>query len=136
MTRRELGGPRPRWLRPASVLACCLAVALAALAASAWAAKDDLDLASRASGAVGAKGNDDSFTSAISADGRFVAFDSAATNLHPDDAGARPSFDVFVRDLQANTTTLVSRATGATGVKGNGSRACRRSRLTVASSPS
>ena len=62
---------------------------------------------------MGAKGNDDSFASAISADGRFVAFDSAATNLHPDDAGARPSFDVFVRDLQANTTTLVSRATGA-----------------------
>ena len=26
--------------------------------------------------------------------------------------------DVFVRDLQANTTTLVSRASGASGVKG------------------
>ena len=54
---------------------------------------------------------------AISADGRFVAFMSSATNLHADDSDTL--LDVFVRDLQANTTTLVSRADGATGVKGN-----------------
>jgi hypothetical protein len=67
-------------------------------------------LASRASGAGGAKGNGNSWRPAISADGRFVAFRSGATNLSPDDGDATE--DVFVRDLQANTTTLVSRATG------------------------
>jgi Tol biopolymer transport system component len=78
-------------------------------------------LVSRASDAVGvagAKGNGDSFAPAISADGRFVVFSSGASNLHPDDGdGGR---DVFVRDLEANTTTLVSRADGASGAKGSG----------------
>jgi Tol biopolymer transport system component len=99
------------------MLAVCLALALAALAAAGWAAKDDLDLVSRASGGAGAKGNGGSFGPAISADGRFVAFGSDATNLHPDDDD--DTTDLFVRDLQANTTTLVSRASGATGAKGN-----------------
>jgi Ca2+-binding RTX toxin-like protein len=56
----------------------------------------------------------------VSADGRFVAFSSGASNLHPDDTdGGLAGEDVFVRDLQLNTTTLVSRAAGATGDKGN-----------------
>jgi TolB protein len=55
---------------------------------------------------------------AISADGRLVAFDSAATNLSPDDGDA--IYDVLVRDRQAHTTTPVSRAPGATGVNGDG----------------
>src|SRR5262249_61719248 len=75
-------------------------------------------LVSRASGAGGVKGNNDSLHSSVSADGRFVAFDSAATNLVPADGDADE--DVFVRDLQTNTTTLVSRASGADGVTGNG----------------
>jgi WD40-like Beta Propeller Repeat len=50
-------------------------------------------------------------------DGRFVAFASFASNLHPDDPDAIS--DVFVRDLVTNTTTLVSRAAGAAGAKGN-----------------
>src|SRR5262249_62350204 len=54
---------------------------------------------------------------AISADGRFVAFVSSATNLDPADGDTAP--DVFARDLQANTTTLVSRAAGVSGAKGN-----------------
>ena len=76
---------------------------------------------SRATGATGAKGNGNSFqaliTQAISADGRFVAFRSTASNLDPDDDDATQ--DVFVRDLQTSTTTLVSRATGVAGAKGN-----------------
>ena len=97
-------------------LALCL-VALTLRAAVAQAAKDDLDLVSRASGATGAKGDNSSISPAISGDGRFVAFASHATNLVPanDDAGS----DVYVRDLQTNTTTLVSRAGGASGAKGN-----------------
>ena len=104
-----------------AVAALCPALALAVLAAPAWAAKDDVELASRATGATGAKGNGNSFqaliTQAISADGRYVAFRSTASNLDPDDDDATQ--DVFVRDLQTSTTTLVSRATGVGGAKGN-----------------
>jgi Tol biopolymer transport system component len=42
----------------------------------------------------------------LSADGRFVLFESAATNLVPADTNARR--DVFVRDTQAGTTTRIS----------------------------
>jgi hypothetical protein len=66
----------------------------------------------------GPKGNGDSYADSVSADGRFVVFDSAATNLSPDDSDGFT--DVYVRDLQTNTTTLVSRAGGVSGAKGNG----------------
>jgi Tol biopolymer transport system component len=98
------------------VLALCLGLALVALAAPAWAAKDDLDLVSRAAGATGDKGNGQSY-GAMSANGRFVAFASDSTNLHTDDDDT--NWDVFVRDLETDTVTLVSRADGATGDKGN-----------------
>jgi hypothetical protein len=51
----------------------------------------------------------------LSADGRAVAFQSAAP-LHDD---ADLFDDIYVRDLVAGTTTLVSRASGAAGVKSN-----------------
>jgi Tol biopolymer transport system component len=74
-------------------------------------------LVSRAS--VGAApGDRDSFSPAVSADGRFVVFLSDATNLHPDDADDLT--DVFVRDLVSGSTELVSRAAGPDGVKSNG----------------
>jgi Tol biopolymer transport system component len=73
-------------------------------------------LVSRATGAAGAKGNANSGISRISADGRTVAFQSNASNLTPEGAGA--AGNIFVRDLQTNTTTLASRATGATGAPG------------------
>ena len=78
-------------------------------------------LVSRATGAAGAKGDDISFTPSVSANGRFVAFGSNASNLdpaHPVHTGA-----VYVRDLLLNTTTLVSRATGPAGADANGSAA-------------
>jgi len=54
----------------------------------------------------GNEGNSSSITPSISADGRFIAFDSSATNLISGDTnGAR---DIFLRDLQAGTTTRVS----------------------------
>jgi hypothetical protein len=59
------------------VLVCCLALMLAALSGAASAARDDLDLVSRASGADGAKANNFAQDPAISGDGR-VAFDSFA----------------------------------------------------------
>ena len=51
----------------------------------------------------------------ISANGRYVAFASLATNLVPGDGNA--ALDVFVRDLQTSTTTLVSVSSG--GVPAN-----------------
>ena len=76
-------------------------------------------LVSRATGAAGARGDADSRLSAISGDGRLVAFSSPATNLSAADID--PELDVFVRDTVANTTTLVSRASGAGGAAGDAS---------------
>jgi TolB protein len=109
---------RGRRLRRRVPAALGLIVALALPAAGAQAAKDDLDLVSRASGATGPAANFGASDPSISGDGRFVAFESGATNLHPDDTDA--NLDAFVRDVQTNTTTLVSRATGASGANGNG----------------
>ncbi|MEG4804947.1 calcium-binding protein [Microcoleus sp. ARI1-B5] len=55
---------------------------------------------------AGNQANDFSYSPSISADGRFVAFQSAATNLVPGDTNNNA--DIFVRDLSTNTTTLVS----------------------------
>lgn len=75
-------------------------------------------LLSRASGIDGVKGNGECWALSISADGRFVAFTSAADNLHPDDPDTAE--DVYVRDLLTAETLLVSRASGVDGVKANG----------------
>jgi len=66
----------------------------------------------------GAQGNAESgdYGSRISADGRFVAFESRASNLVAGDANGCP--DIFVRDRQSGTTERVSLATG--GAEGNG----------------
>ena len=55
---------------------------------------------------AGNQGNNNSISTSISADGRFVAFSSNATNLVPGDTNS--SQDVFVRDLLTNTITRVS----------------------------
>src|SRR4028119_1251733 len=55
---------------------------------------------------AGNQGNAPSFGPSISADGRFVAFTSIASNLVPGDTNNNR--DVFVRDLSTNTTTRVS----------------------------
>src|ERR1039458_9233953 len=51
-----------------------------------------------------ASGDGISFDPAISADGRYVAFTSSADNLVA--GGPHRAPDVFIRDLQAGTTTL------------------------------
>ncbi|MDZ4179720.1 MAG: cell wall-binding repeat-containing protein [Coriobacteriia bacterium] len=55
---------------------------------------------------AGAVGDSDSQGARISANGRFVAFYSSATNLVPHDTNDRD--DIFVRDLLRGTTTRVS----------------------------
>ena len=71
--------------------------------------------------AAGARGNGPSRYPSISADGRYVAFGSSASNFDPADPDG--GTDVFVRDMVANTTTLVSRVAGPNGIKPFGSGA-------------
>lgn len=54
----------------------------------------------------GAQANNTSSNAQISADGRFVSFESAATDLIPVDSNLNT--DVFVRDRQESRTTLIS----------------------------
>jgi Tol biopolymer transport system component len=54
----------------------------------------------------GTQGNRRSHAASISADGRFVAFQSEATNLVPGDTNGTD--DVFVRDMQTGQTTRAS----------------------------
>jgi Tol biopolymer transport system component len=65
----------------------------------------------------GAQGNYYSYDPSISADGRFVAFESTASNLVPDDTNGH--MDVFVRDRQNGTTERVSVASDGTQADGS-----------------
>lgn len=76
-------------------------------------------LVSRATGTDGAGADADSTSPAISPAGRYVAFESTATNLSDDDGD--PVRDVFVRDTTGATTTLVSRASDGTAADGDSS---------------
>lgn len=64
------------------------------------------ELVSRDDGMAGDAADDDSRRPSISADGRFVAFESDATNLS--NADENSSTDIFVRDRQLHQTALVS----------------------------
>ena len=77
---------------------------LCVLAVSGEAAAGDMTLVSRDNS--GAQGDAASIRPDISSDGRFVAFDSSATNLVANDTNGVS--DVFVRDLQGGTIERVS----------------------------
>ena len=64
----------------------------------------------------GTQGDDQSFRAAISADGRFVAFVSLASNFVPGDTNAL--VDVFVHDRQTGQTSRVSVASDGTQATG------------------
>jgi Tol biopolymer transport system component len=64
----------------------------------------------------GGQGNGDSDAPAVSADGRFVAFVSASTNLVPNDTNRVA--DVFVHDLQTGQTERVSVASDGSQANG------------------
>lgn len=71
----------------------------------------------------GALPNENVSWSSISADGRFVVFMSKATNLDP--ADTTDDIDLFLRDIQAGTTTLVTpgfTGTGFPAISDDGSR--------------
>ncbi|MFO1049929.1 MAG: hypothetical protein U1E52_18765 [Geminicoccaceae bacterium] len=66
-------------------------------------------------GRGGAQGNDESLGGVISANGRFIAFNSSASNLVPHDTNHWE--DVFVRDLGRGTTERIS--VSSAGAQGN-----------------
>jgi Tol biopolymer transport system component len=65
---------------------------------------------------LGAQGDGHSLGPSISADGRFVAFESFASNLVEGDANGKK--DIFVHDRKTGTTTRVS--VDSDGVQGDG----------------
>jgi Tol biopolymer transport system component len=77
-----------------------------------------LDLTERVSvSSSGEEGNNKSDRPAVSSDGRYVAFESVASNLVPDDMNER--FDVFVHDRQTGETERIS--VSSSGEEGNNS---------------
>jgi hypothetical protein len=69
---------------------------------------------SRASGPAGELANEKSGGRSISPDGRYVTFDSSATDLAPGMASNTVS-QVYLRDLQTDTTTLLSKTAPTRG---------------------
>ena len=90
-------------------------VALVVGAGVALAAQGDTTRVSVASN--GTQANSNSVRSALSAEGRYIAFDSFASNLVAGDSNGFG--DVFVHDRQTGNTTRVSVASN--GAQGNGS---------------
>ena len=65
--------------------------------------------------------NGESYPASMASDGRYILFESDASDLVPNDTnGFR---DVFLRDLQTKTTTLVTPNLAATGSGNNASYA-------------
>ncbi|HLJ96810.1 MAG TPA: DUF4214 domain-containing protein, partial [Gemmataceae bacterium] len=64
-------------------------------------------------------GDSSSFQPVVSADGRYVAFESLANDLTTNTGGNGTNKNVFVRDLQTSTTTLVSINSAHTGSGNN-----------------
>jgi Tol biopolymer transport system component len=69
---------------------------------------------------AGVEANLQSHHASVSSDGRYVAFDSAATNLSSQDSNG---VDVFRRDTSAGVTILVSLASSGAAALGSSSRA-------------
>jgi hypothetical protein len=63
-----------------------------------------------------ADGASENFAASISDNGRYIGFHSGASNLVPGDTNNKR--DVFMRDLQAGTTELISLSTECTGGDG------------------
>ena len=100
-------------LRIRLAIAIGVAAAILGLAGTAFGTGEfKTRLISLASGAHGAAANDFSSNPAVSGNGRFVAFQSFATDLSSEDG---PYVDVFVRDRKKARTVFVSRASGLHG---------------------
>ncbi len=71
-------------------------------------------------GVLGTQANGSNFRPSLSSDGRYVVFESSATNLITGGTAVGVT-NIYLRDRTTGVTTLVSRATGAAGAAGNGS---------------
>ncbi|MEW6741770.1 MAG: calcium-binding protein [Planctomycetota bacterium] len=98
-----------------SVLARPVAVVLASALGSAGAAFAQGQTTRVSVDSSGVQGNSHSWMNSVSADGRYVAFESLATNLVPGDTNYK--WDVFVHDRQTGETTRVS--VDSSAVQGN-----------------
>lgn len=99
---------------PLGLVAAALSALLVLGAAPAAMAAPTTDRASLSTANV--QGNGHSLQSAISKDGKIVAFESSANNLIGSDANAVQ--DVFVRNRQSGKTTRVSKRTNGTEANG------------------
>jgi Tol biopolymer transport system component len=79
-------------------------------------ATNAIELVSKAATAGGALGNGTSGQARLSADGRYVAFASTATNLVGSDTNGQA--DIFLRDRQTDTVERISVATGGAQASG------------------
>lgn len=68
-------------------------------------------------GPGGIQANGESTGASVSADGRYIVYESGASNLVPDDANGL--IDVFLRDLGTATTEIVSVGVGGEPANGN-----------------
>ncbi|HSK78543.1 MAG TPA: hypothetical protein VLQ45_18965, partial [Thermoanaerobaculia bacterium] len=78
-----------------------------------------LTLVSRSASSAAMTGNQPSLVPVISADGRFVAFLSAATNLVPGQADTNNALDIFLWDRLDGTMALVNHASSSPTTVGN-----------------
>lgn len=80
-------------------------------------------LVSHAAGQPATAANRESYGGSVSADGRYIAWMSAATDVVPgqvdSNAGVFPGFDVFLYDRLTGTNVLVSHAAGSPVTTGN-----------------
>jgi hypothetical protein len=103
-------------MRMKKSLLACLAVITLSLSLVIPAAAVFTNIYLISTSTAGVAGNNDSNTSAISADGRYVAFQSASTNLlSPATAGR---LQVYRRDRMTNQTVMVS--VNTSGAESNG----------------
>ena len=79
-----------------------------------------MTLVSHAASGAATTGNGFSVPTSISADGAFVAFHSAATNLVAGQSDANATIDAFLYDRSSGAVTLVSHTPGAPATTGNG----------------
>jgi Tol biopolymer transport system component len=79
-----------------------------------------ITLVSHAAGSPAAAANGGSSRAEISADGRWIAFSSAATDLAPGQSDANGMTDVFLYDRLAGTSVLISHAAASALTAGAG----------------
>lgn len=78
------------------------------------------ELVSHASGAPAQEANGESLSATVSADGRYVAWVSSATDLVPGMSDTNGAPDLFLHDRRTGATTLLSQASGVPGTAADG----------------